>query len=274
MAIMATPLRAKYNPNAYVPGGSSPAVAKAIQAQGYRSAYKPGLPTPPPAAPAPPSTQSSQVAAVNAGAPAVSAGAAMPGEGVYAQDSAGAYDAYNAAMAAAEKDQQAARAQYGFNAQGTNLDPNSQTGIFQRLMHQQAQTSMNDSEAALASGLGGTGLGAQRAEAGNFQNQADLADTTQGYQALLAQALARKGDASTTLTNALLAARQRQLEQDMQQQMFQQWSDMMAGLSGGGGDQGGYVPAPADPTQAYYNPKTKQTVNSRPIVRAGQAWMT
>jgi hypothetical protein len=174
-------------------------------------------------------------------------------------------------VAAAEKDQQSARAQYGFNAQGTNLDPFNQTGIFQRLMHQQSQTSMNDSEAALASGLGSTGLGAQRAEANNFQNQADLADTTQGYQALLAQALARKGDASTTLTNALLAARQRQLEQDMQAQMFQQWSDMLASLQGGGGDQAGGDQPQIDTSQAYYNPKTKQTVNSRP---ARGVWMT
>jgi hypothetical protein len=202
----------------------------------------------------------------------------MPGEGVYAADSAAAYDAYNAAVAAAEKDAAGARAQYGFNAQGTNLDPYNSTGLMQRLMHAQSQTSMADSENALASGLGSTGLGAQQAEAHDFQNQADLADTTNSYQALLAQALARKGDANTTLQNALLQARQAQLQNDLMNQLFTAWSQQ--GVDSGGGDGGGgggndsAPPPEIDTSQVYYNPKTKQTVTGRPVVRPGQVWMT
>jgi hypothetical protein len=278
------PAKPAYNPYAYVYGGASPAVAKAIQTQGYKSAYKPGVP--PPAAPstAPPTTpsnQSSQQAAASSGAP--TATTTPPGEGIYAGDSAAAYDAYNAAIAASEKDTQSARAQYGFNAQGTNLDPNNQTGIFQQLMHQQAQTSMNNSEDALSRNLGGMGLGAQVAEQGDFQNQADLANTTQGYQALLAQALARKSDASTTLTNALLAARQRQIEQDIQNSWFTSWNQQTpsGGTEGGqgGGGSGGQTPVvdnTPDALARYMNnnpyvatlPKPKAKAKPKPKAKA------
>jgi hypothetical protein len=204
-----------YNPAAYVYGGASPAVAKAIQTQGYK--YTPPKPYTPPVAPprteqpasSPPSSQSSQAAATY-----------IPGEGVYAQDSAAAYDAYNAAVTGADKDTQSARAQYGLNADGSNLDPSNSTGLFQRLMHAQADTSSADQEEALGRGLGGTGLGAQIGEQHNFQNQDDLADLSSGYQGLLAAALAKKGDANTTLTNALLSARQKQLLFDIQNQRF------------------------------------------------------
>jgi hypothetical protein len=261
-----------YNPAAYVYGGASPAVAKAIQAQGYKytapKPYTPPAPQPPaapPAAPpAPPSSQSSQAAA-----------AYVPGEGIYAQDSAAAYDAFNAAVAGADKDAQSARAQYGFNAEGSNLDPSNSTGLFQRLMRTQAQTSDSDREDAIGRGLGGTGLGAQIGEQHDFQNQGDLADLTNGYQGMLAAVLAKKGDANTTLTNALLTARQNQLSYDLQNQMFTAFNQ--GGNDGTGTSPPPTTPPPVAPPPAqsiYYNPQTKKTTTYQPGRATGQMWMT
>lgn len=262
------PLRANYNPTM-----TDPAMA---QASSY-GPYKPPV-TAPAAAPAPPSSQSSQAAAAAGagGGAAAAGGSAPPGEGIYAQDSAAAYDAYNAAVAASEKDSAAAKAQYGFNAQGSNLDPYNSTGLMQQLMHQQSQTSMADRESALGSGLGTTGLGAQIGEQHDFQNQADLAGATNSYQALLAQALAGKQNAGSTLTNALLAARQRQIEADIQNQMFSAW---LAGQGGGGGGgdggpagQGGDSTSGADAPIVYVNPKTGKTTTSKPAKTLGTNW--
>lgn len=280
-----------YNPRAYVPGGASPAVAKAIQAQGYRAKYPAVAPnkgygllnpgttyTPPavknPSAPPPPNTPSSQqdAASQGGGAPTGTASSYIPGEGIYAQDSAAAYDAYNAAIAAAEKDTGAARAQYGFNADGSNLDPYNSTGLMQQLMRANAQQSMADEDAAQARGLGGSGLGAQVAHQGDYQASVNLANSANAYQGLLAAALAKKGDAQTALTNALLTARQNQLQYDLQNQLFNMFNSPGGGDNSGGGDN--TTPPPADSSGVYYNPKTKQTTTSRPRVLPGQVWMT
>jgi hypothetical protein len=250
-----------YNPYAYVPGYAAPKVAKAIQTKGYQYTPPPipKPPAPPPTAPpAPPSSQSS-AAAAGAG------GTYIPGEGIYAQDSAAAYDAYNAAIAAADKDTQSARAQFGFNADGSNLDPTNSTGLFQRLMRTQAQTSDADREEAVGRGLGSTGLGAQIGEQHDFQNQGDLADLTNNYQSLLAQAMSEKGGAQTTLTNALLAARQSQLAYDLQNQLFNSFNS----AGGAGTDSSGDSDSSGsnEPT-VYYDPKTKKSVTYKPGGRA------
>lgn len=216
-----------------------------------------------PTSPAPPSSQSSQQDAANNGAGSVpgAAGSYIPGEGIYAQDSAAAYDAYNAAIAAADKDQQTARAQYGFNADGSNLDPYNTTGLFQRLMRQNAQTSMADEEDAIGRGLGGSGLGAQVAHQHDYDVSTGLADLTGGYQGQLAAALAKRGDAQTALTNALLAARQKQLQFDLENQLFNAFNSSGGDSGNSGGD------AVANPT-VYFDPSTGKIKTVAPGGRA------
>lgn len=252
--------------------GMNPMGAKAYTAAAAAALQASRPKTQPAAPPAPPSSESSQQDQANngAGSQPGATGAYVPGEGIYAQDSAAAYDAYNAAVAAAEKDQQSARAQYGFNADGSNLDAFNTTGLFQRLMRQNAQTSMADEEAAQSRGLGGSGLGAQVSHQHDFDEQTGLADLTGGYQSQLAAALARKGDATTSLTNALISARQRQIQFDLENQLFNAYNS-----PGGNGQTDDSTPPPPAPTAAapYYDPKTKKMVAAPGRATIGRALM-
>lgn len=143
------------------------------------------------------------------------------GGSIYGQYAAQAKLAYDNTMARIKSERQSTRADYGFNAEGTELDGMNLLGKFQQMFRTSAGVLDKSREGALMRGLGRRGLGARVALEPKYDLDVAAKDLSSGYQSILARLAGQEADAENAYQQALLMA----------MMMQGGWGD-----DGGGGD--------------------------------------
>jgi hypothetical protein len=142
--------------------------------------------------------------------------------GVYGQFEAAARKAYADTMARIKADRSFGRQDYGFDAEGKNLDGMNLLGKFQQMFRTSAGVLDRSREGAIMRGLGSKGLGARVANEPRYDLDVAAKDVSNNYQSLMSRLSNQELDAENTLQQALLQA-----------MMMRGW-----GSGGGGGDGG------------------------------------
>ncbi len=137
-----------------------------------------------------------------------------PNEGLYGEYQAHALDAFNKAKISIQQKRSGIFNSYGFNSDGS-VDGNNMVGGYQQMKHNQANELGHAENIAQERGLGGTGLGAQVANAPRFQEDADSAAFASSYLSDLQGADQDLSGAEGKYQQDLLDARRRQIEDDI-----------------------------------------------------------
>lgn len=137
------------------------------------------------------------------------------GGSIYGGMAAIAQKAYDSAKARIGTERAGTRQNYGFNADGTQLDGLNFVGKFQQMNRSAAGMLDASREQALSRGLGGKGLGGRVANMPRYDLDVAASDLSRGYQGILTSLDNQELSAAEQLQADLMAARMAQMQYDM-----------------------------------------------------------